>query len=112
MDIEETSAAGLLQAQQEGFQKLLPIIGPKGVEYLITQGEEEVNKRIHMLAEYNKALVEHVNAQMPSYARSPMATMAQEVVRRPKPIQMKVDKFDGKKIENSTYRSLLARCIL
>ncbi|CAH0474308.1 unnamed protein product [Peronospora belbahrii] len=100
MDIHEMSAVGLSQAQQEGLQKLLPILGPKGVEYLIAQGEEEVNKRIHILEEYNNALVEHVKAQMPSSAPSPMATMAQEVVRRPKPIQMEVDKFDGKEGDN------------
>ncbi|CAH0480046.1 unnamed protein product [Peronospora belbahrii] len=28
---------------------VLRILGPKGVEYLIAQGEEEGNKRIHML---------------------------------------------------------------
>ncbi|CAH0478048.1 unnamed protein product [Peronospora belbahrii] len=72
------SAVGLSQAQQEGLQKLLPILGPKGVD--IAQGEDEGNKRIHMLDEYNKALVEHVRAQMPSSAPSPMTTMAQEVV--------------------------------
>ncbi len=49
MDIDEMSAVGLSQAQQEGLQKLLPILDPKVVEYLIAQGEEEVNKRIHML---------------------------------------------------------------
>ncbi|CAH0480473.1 unnamed protein product [Peronospora belbahrii] len=100
MDIDEMSAGNLSQAQQEGLQKLLPILGPKGVEYLIAQGEEEVNNLIRMLDEYNKALVEHVKAQMLSSAPSPMATMAQEVVRRPKPIQMEVDKLDNKEGDN------------
>ncbi|CAH0482009.1 unnamed protein product [Peronospora belbahrii] len=35
-----------------------------------------------------------------SSAPSPMATVAQEVVSRPKPIQMEVDKFDGKEGDN------------
>ncbi|CAH0475981.1 unnamed protein product [Peronospora belbahrii] len=100
MDIDEMSAIDLSQAQQEGLQKLLHILGPKGVEYLIAQGKEKVNKRIHMLDEYNKALVEHVKAQMPSSSPSPMSTMVQEVIRRPKPIQMEVDKFDGKEDDN------------
>ncbi|CAH0481753.1 unnamed protein product [Peronospora belbahrii] len=65
MDIDEMSAGGLSQARQERSQKMLPIPGPKGVEYLIVQGDEEINKRIHMLDVYNKALVEHVKAQMP-----------------------------------------------
>ncbi|CAH0516235.1 unnamed protein product [Peronospora belbahrii] len=93
-------AASLPQAQQEGLQKLLSILGPKGVEYLITQGEEEVNKRIRVFEEYNSALVEHVKAQMSSSAPLFMATMAQEVVRRPKPIHMEVEKFDGKEGDN------------
>ncbi|CAH0476774.1 unnamed protein product [Peronospora belbahrii] len=100
MDIHEMSAIGLSLAQQEGLQKLLLIFGPKGVEYLIAQGEEEVNKRVNMLDEYNKALVEHVKAQMPSSAPTPMVTMVQEVVRQPKPIQMEVNKFDGKEGNN------------
>ncbi|CAH0474285.1 unnamed protein product [Peronospora belbahrii] len=49
-----------------------------------------------MLDEYNKALVEHVKAQMPSSAPTALATMAQDVVRRPNPIQIEVDKFDSK----------------
>ncbi|CAH0520188.1 unnamed protein product [Peronospora belbahrii] len=100
MDIDEMSAVGLSQAQQEGLQKLLPIFGPKGVEYLIARSEEEVNKRIHMLDDYNQALVEHVKAQKFSSEPSPMATLVQEVVRRPKRIQMEVDKLDGKEGDN------------
>ncbi|CAH0519503.1 unnamed protein product [Peronospora belbahrii] len=83
MDIDEMSAVDLSQAQQEGLQKLLPILGPKDVEFLIAQGEEEANKRIYMLDEYNKALVKHLKAQMPSSAPSPIATMAQEVYAPP-----------------------------
>ncbi|CAH0522641.1 unnamed protein product [Peronospora belbahrii] len=98
MDIDEMSAVGLSQVQQEGLQKLLPTLGSKGVEYLIAQGEEEVNKRICILDEYNKALVEHVKAQMPSSAPSPMATMTQEVVCRPKPIQMKSISSTARKV--------------
>ncbi|CAH0475840.1 unnamed protein product [Peronospora belbahrii] len=86
---------GLLQATGR-VANGVRILGSKGVEHLISQGEEEVRKRIHMLDEYNKALVEHVKAQMPSSSPLTMATMAQEVVRRPTPIQMEVDKFDGK----------------
>ncbi|CAH0477691.1 unnamed protein product [Peronospora belbahrii] len=89
MDIDVMPAVVLSQAQEEGLQKLLLTLGPKGVEYLIVQGEEEVNKRIHMLDEYNKALVENVKAQMPSSAPSPIATMAQEVARRPNPYKWK-----------------------
>ncbi|CAH0475243.1 unnamed protein product [Peronospora belbahrii] len=96
MDIDEMSAVGLSQAQQEGLQKLLPILGPKGVKYIIAQCEEKDNKRIHLCLN----LVEHVKAQMFSSAPSPKATMAQGVVRRPNPIQMEVDKFDGKEGDN------------
>ncbi|CAH0478332.1 unnamed protein product [Peronospora belbahrii] len=77
MDIDEISAGGLSKTQQEWLQKLLPILGLKGVEYLIPRAKERLTS-------------------MPSSSPSPMATMAQEVVRRPKPIQMEVDKFDGK----------------
>ena len=100
MRMEDSPFDRLRDEQRKALNRLLPLLGPEGVDNLALQGPDAVKARLRVFSEYENALYEHIHARMPSPAPPVTPAAAHEVVYRPRPLLANVQTFKGKEGDN------------
>lgn len=99
MRMEDASFDHLSDEQHQTLGRLLPLLGPEGVDHLKLQAPDVVKERLRVFLEYEKALSKHIAVKT---TPAPTATPAaiQKMVYRPRPLQVNVLTFEGKEGDN------------
>ena len=88
---EDFSFEHLCTKELKVLDRLLPLLGPEGVESIASQGPDAIKSRLRVFSDYENALSEHIYARMPS----PAPPVAHEAVFRPRPLMVTVQMVKG-----------------